>query len=290
MSPTQVATFVAALNAVKSSGKYDDFVRRHVRAMMTPTPAGSSSNAAHCGPVFLPWHRAFLWEFETLLLELNPAVGGLPYWWWQSEARLNNGKPKLSRIWTTDLMGPDGDPATDNRVLTGPFKDWQAVIYDNTSDGFLTRDSPGLIRKLGRDPAGATSTLPTEAQITELYTHAVYDIAPYDKTTDSFRNRLEGWIFGPRLHNQVHRWVGGDMLAGTSPNDPVFWLHHANIDLIWWKWQNVTAPRRRYAPLSPDGPIGQRSGDSLGFLLRTDWTPALVDDIRDSSVLGYQYI
>ena len=82
---------------------------------------------------------------------------GLPYWWWQSEARLNNDKPKFSRVWTDALMGPDGDPTNDNRVLTGPFKDWCALIYDNTTDDFVIRAIPGLIRKLGRDPAGAAS-------------------------------------------------------------------------------------------------------------------------------------
>ena len=22
-----------------------------------------------------------------------------------------------------------------------------------------------------------------------------------------------------------------------SPNDPIFWLHHANVDRLWWNWQ-----------------------------------------------------
>lgn len=29
------------------------------------------------------------------------------------------------------------------------------------------------------------------------------------------------------------------MNAFTSPNDPVFFLHHANIDRIWCKWQEA---------------------------------------------------
>jgi tyrosinase len=290
MSPAQLDRLAAALNIMKADGRYDDFVRRHVRAMMTPTPAGAQSNAAHCGPSFLPWHRAFLWEFETILIEIDPLISGLPYWWWQSEAKLNNGQAKLSKLWTDPWLGPDGDPLLDNRVLTGPFKDWHAVIFNNTTNAFVVRDPPGLIRKLGRDPAGATSVLPSEAQVSDLNTRTVYDVPPYDKSTDGFRNRLEGWIAGPRLHNQVHRWVGGDMLAATSPNDPVFWLHHANIDLIWWKWQTATTPRRQYAPLSPDGPVGQRSGDPMAFLLGTAWTPVSVDDIRDPTALGYQYL
>jgi len=46
--------------------------------------------------------------------------------------------------------------------------------------------------------------------------------------------RLEG-----SAHNYVHRYVGGDMSTGWSPLDPVFWLHHCNVDRIWNKWLNA---------------------------------------------------
>ncbi|TDZ16719.1 Tyrosinase [Colletotrichum orbiculare MAFF 240422] len=55
------------------------------------------------------------------------------------------------------------------------------------------------------------------------------------------------------MHNHVHNFVGGD-LAGDcpkalpeedcrdlavsfTPNDPIFWLHHAQLDRLWNKWQ-----------------------------------------------------
>ena len=39
-------------------------------------------------------------------------------------------------------------------------------------------------------------------------------------------------------HNRGHGWVGGDMANPMiSPNDPIFWLHHAQIDRIWSEWQ-----------------------------------------------------
>lgn len=25
--------------------------------------------------------------------------------------------------------------------------------------------------------------------------------------------------------------------AAASPADPIFWMHHANIDPLWWSWQ-----------------------------------------------------
>jgi tyrosinase len=40
------------------------------------------------------------------------------------------------------------------------------------------------------------------------------------------------------IHNGVHDWVGGTMgLLETAAADPIFWMHHANIDRIWWQWQ-----------------------------------------------------
>ncbi len=40
------------------------------------------------------------------------------------------------------------------------------------------------------------------------------------------------------IHNGVHDWVGGAMeLLETAAADPLFWMHHANVDRIWWQWQ-----------------------------------------------------
>ena len=41
-------------------------------------------------------------------------------------------------------------------------------------------------------------------------------------------------------HNQVHCWVAlpGHMCSAVSPRDPVFMLHHGNIDRVWAEWNN----------------------------------------------------
>ena len=71
----------------------------------------------------------------------------------------------------------------------------------------------------------------------------------------SFRSRLEGWNIicsavkctGPRdtrqsvdadhMHNNVHDWVGGQMDdVPAAVNDPVFNLHHCNVDRILESW------------------------------------------------------
>jgi tyrosinase len=37
-------------------------------------------------------------------------------------------------------------------------------------------------------------------------------------------------------HNFIHRWVNNDMATAESPIDPIFWLHHSNVDRLWTEW------------------------------------------------------
>lgn len=50
-------------------------------------------------------------------------------------------------------------------------------------------------------------------------------------TINSFEAQLEA---GP--HNPVHNLIGGEMANMTSPRDPIFYLHHANIDRLCHAW------------------------------------------------------
>jgi tyrosinase len=55
-------------------------------------------------------------------------------------------------------------------------------------------------------------------------------------------------------HNLVHMTIGlsGDMGSPkTAARDPIFWLHHANIDRMWVRWTD--AARGRFAPV--DDPV-----------------------------------
>jgi hypothetical protein len=41
-----------------------------------------------------------------------------------------------------------------------------------------------------------------------------------------------------QAHNDVHGACGGDMNSlDYAAGDPVFWMHHNNIDRIWYRWQ-----------------------------------------------------
>jgi len=234
--------FVNAMLAVKKRGQYDEFVRMHIEYYTSDGEDGLRT--AHMAPSFLPWHRRFLLELEKALRKVDSSVT-VPYWDWTRE-RSTTAAP-----WTKDLLGGDGR-RSDRQVMTGPFAysagHW--TIKEGITDGeFLTRD-------LGRsrDPI----ELPTRSELESALADPVYDVSPWDSTvTRGFRNRLEGWGTGRgtvawRNHNRVHRWVGGAMLGGASVNDPVFWLHHAFVDLQWTRWQQRHRGAR-YLPADPPG-------------------------------------
>jgi len=45
-------------------------------------------------------------------------------------------------------------------------------------------------------------------------------------------------------HHAIPLSVGGDFWKFSAPNDPVFFLHHAQIDKLWWAWQQQDLPKR----------------------------------------------
>jgi tyrosinase len=51
----------------------------------------------------------------------------------------------------------------------------------------------------------------------------------------SFQNDLNG---GP--HGAVHNTISGNMtFVNSAAQDPVFWLHHSNVDRLWEKWLSM---------------------------------------------------
>lgn len=299
LSDQQLQDLKDALNAAKADGSYDDFIIRHHHSMMTatlsPGEVGGSNfrNVAHRGPAFLPWHRYFVRELELVLQAKKPAVT-LPYWDWAADA----SNPLGAALWNTNpaqriYVGGDGT-GPGGTVTTGPFTGWTALV-SGPGDTFVPRPG-GLIRELGSNPnfgAGiGVPAFPAAAQVTDaIQSLPVYDTAPWRTTSaNSFRNRIEGWLAlagenGSQLHNRVHIWVGGDMGPGTSPNDPVFFLHHCNIDRLWALWQ-YEHPGSPYEPAA-GGPPGHNLNDVMQFLETPAATPAACLDYRRT--MGFIY-
>ncbi|KAJ3045383.1 hypothetical protein HDV00_010253 [Rhizophlyctis rosea] len=190
--------------AIKSPSAYDDFVYSHWKALMQ----------AHNTAAFLPWHRVFIRALEEALKTCGWKKP-LPYWDWSHDSQA----PEKSLIWKRQYFGGNGDPKKNGCIKNGNFsvqatfpyrhcvqRDWQTGSKSDPNFG---------------DMLGAQFS-PVEMD----YVTAV-------DTYDQFRRGLEN-----HPHNSIHAAIGGDMWDPTlSVNDPVFFLHHANVDRWWWKWQ-----------------------------------------------------
>ena len=149
--------------------------------------------------LFLPWHRAYLYNFEMALRDRVPGVT-LPWWDWTLRPPRQNGLPK---IFTDAKVG-----ATPN-----PLKSFHIN---------LPTTKPPLVHNTGRHP-GPVNELPAQAGCRRRDRQ--------DRLSD-FTSAAE------EIHDNVHGWVSGDMgVIGTAAFDPVFWCHHAMIDRLWWLWQ-----------------------------------------------------
>lgn len=270
--------------AARSVSTYDLFVIWHVTAMMIQTPLGhpGQRNAAHRGPVFAPWHRVMLMVFEqNLQRALNDADFGLPYWDWAADGELPSPQQGAAAIWSAECMGGQGNP-----VATGPF-----AFHANDPSAFRVRISTniaGELRKVNRGLRRAfgasASALPRTANVSNALALSAYDAPDWDAGADSFRNRVEGWMnddgaSAPSLHNLVHVWVGGDMLLASSPNDPIFFLNHCNIDRLWESWMSRNG--RVYVPDMTADPAlkGHRIDDPISSPLGRSATPRETLDV-----------
>lgn len=284
-----------------SPSRYDDYVWMHLQSMksMTDTAPGW----AHEGPAFLAWHRYFIWQFELDLQTIDPTVT-LPYWDWTAN---NSPDPVAGSPWTDDFMGGSGDPNDSWRVSTGPFagsrNQFPLSLFDDDSG---EPHDAALRRGLGVSPIG--QTLPTAAQVADCLTQVPYYVTPWraflhlmnptsaEATQPSFCNRLEGWYGAGRIHNNVHLWVAGGQPDGTnsgsmywmsSPNDPVFFLHHCNIDRLWAQWQEAHASEG-YHPTGQGAEVGP-PGHNLNDQMQP-WDPTVTPaSVLDHHAMGYAY-
>ncbi len=107
---------------------------------------------------------------------------------------------------------------------------------------------------------GVFATLPDTADVTAAMGNATF--VP-------FWQDLEG------VHDSGHVWVGGSMgIVPTAPCDPIFWMHHAEIDRIWHEWQQTH-------PTEHPSLTGSAA-------IMDPWSETEADT-RDIAALGYSY-
>ncbi|KAH8912448.1 Di-copper centre-containing protein [Coniochaeta sp. PMI_546] len=207
----------------EGTSRYDDFVHAH-------SLVGVKS---HYAAAFLPWHRLFVHSFERVLREECVYEGPFPYWDWTRDASGIgiSDSPVFDDIYGFGGNGDEQSPEIlhgGHCVATGPFANttraWSALSKGQSHN--VTFWPHCLNRGImdSTDPAAKDMYY----AISPEYVAQTLDQADYDQFFRTFETGA---------HNAIPSLMRGDWITFTAPNDPLFYLHHSQIDRLWWMWQ-----------------------------------------------------
>jgi tyrosinase len=201
---------------------------------------------------FLPWHRAYLVALENIIRDLSDKDDfALPYWDWTVDRRL---PPAFA----------EGNPRTNPLNHARPGMSRTELLPDDmVGPQVMSRIlmSPDFEAFGSARPRGQNSTG-----------------AQWQRRVGA-KTEFE---FNP--HDGVHGTIGGDMAQVSSASrDPIFYLHHCNVDRVWAAWNgrgNANSPEAMWRDFAfsrnfihPDG---------------SPWDVA-VGNLQSPAALGYRY-
>ncbi len=160
---------------------------------------------------FLPWHRMYVYFLERMVRTMSGDPHfTLPYWNYMDAPQ----RPIPARFRV---------PATNANPLYRPDR--------NSGSGAPSQTGPANVN--GGQPIDYSLT-PTPLNL-DCLKEATY--LPNGPAHPGFCSAVN-----QNPHGMVHDLVGDDVGMGSVPwaaNDPVFWLHHCNIDRLWASWNKA---------------------------------------------------
>lgn len=224
---------------------------------------------------FLPWHRGYLGWFEQICRELSRDPHfALPYWDWTVDQKIPDGMfddvldpnhsaylptahdferrlgAAITRSGYWDLVGGRFERRSQlGQLLARSVRFDADLMFDIVTDpsGRMFFEQPGARGIRREQPGFSLATSDAVAPATIRAALAAPDFPSFGSPRSSNHSTMSGYgVLEARPHNSVHRCVGsrdcnfveargfmGDML---SPVDPIFFLHHSNIDRLWDVW------------------------------------------------------
>jgi hypothetical protein len=192
-------------------------------AYAAPPPGAEWNMCQHQGWFFLPWHRMYLYFFERILRAAVSEAGGpedfsLPYWNYDNPFPGNT----IPLGFRTQAL-PDGSP---NPLFLPPPRRRTSLMNGGQLDPSVTSPANALAQADFTSPAmgfGGGKVGPQH-----------------------FGDFANTGALEQTPHNDIHVVVGGSPFGQCQggfmidPNcaalDPIFWLHHGNIDRLWNVW------------------------------------------------------
>jgi hypothetical protein len=193
-----------------TSWVYQAAIHGTLQAVLLPL----QKTCTHHTYYFFPWHRAYLHYFERILCAAAGATcAALPYWNYSVL-----GQAALPEPFTTPPTAAAPNPLYFSpRDMTGT----------DEIDALTANYMPAL------DALEFTSNITTDGLfISRGFGGGAYPTPAHSQSASFYGGTLENSV-----HDGVHGAVGGAMNnPEQSANDPIFWLHHANIDRLWNRW------------------------------------------------------
>lgn len=227
---------------------------------------GDANNFKYCPHgdwYFLPWHRGFveMYEKAAAVLTNNPDFA-MPYWNW-----------------------------TTLRQLPAAFTDQTYKGKPNPLYVPSRGDDASMIRNALTGPYALTDALVGPKVIESIYKETVYEA--FGTSRNPKQNNLDPkWvpmggghqgILERTPHNNIHNNIGAYMPNSNSPRDPIFMMHHGNIDRIWAYW-NALGRKNSDDPLWLNMPFTNNYISPDG-----KFYTKVVKDLQSTSALGYTY-
>lgn len=191
------------------------------------------------------------------------------------------------------LMQYEFDPLDRKGFRQGPWDGWNYTRrYPDSEASTARSQQDGATQSV----AGAGQDLKNKVSniLTFCKTYSGFANADKSGTTPDCPNAME------TIHNDIHLDMGGPSGTMTvlwySSYDPVFWLHHANVDRIFALWQALNPKSYSFdtklaqgtyttaegTQVDVNSPLQPFHKDTAGKF----WTS---NDVRDTKIFGYTY-
>jgi len=170
----------------------------------THTPSGKEK--IH----FLAWHRLYIYHFEKIVRKLSGYKDfALPYWGYTNNTKTDKYMPPI-------------------------FRDKNSALYESSRFDSLNNG------------VAINGEIERALDLTKLMSYTSYDMfcininaAPHGAIHDYIGHGNDPT--GKKYWNPILNKYTEDGLMGWVPTagfDPIFWMHHSNIDRIWQQWTN----------------------------------------------------
>ena len=244
--------------------RYDDFIAAHINQTFTIHSTGN----------FLGWHRFLVWTYEQTLRNECGYDGYQPYYNWPKWSDDPASSPALDGS-DTSMSGNGELGCTEQKGYGIPDDVAPSIVIPHGEGGGCIKSGPfkdfginlgPVFSGLNCEPPNPINNASDPAQAPLLglgYNPRCLkrDISPWTsrqwsndkevvsllecKTIYCFWAQMQGGIPAfangfMGVHTAGHFTIAGDPGSdfAASNGDPYFYLHHAQIDRVWWMWQN----------------------------------------------------